>query len=134
MYRKCLFFDKFNTTLLHQILQETNPARIKSLGRRVRNYQERVWNEVRFAVMEEGLQHKFNQNLGLGDMLLSTGNRQLYEASNDKVWGIGYNLQDAPTTPISKYANNGLGKCLMATRSKLPQNPAFKSAFKSIDT
>ena len=47
------------------------------------------FDEVKEAIMEQGLRAKFTQNLPLKQLLLSTGNKRLvYLSTNDTYWGI----------------------------------------------
>ncbi len=43
MYVKAKTFEPDNITLHKQILKESNPKKIKNLGRKVANYDELVW-------------------------------------------------------------------------------------------
>ena len=47
----------------------------------------------------------------------------IWDSPNDKIWGIGFNSEDA-MDHVEEWGNNGLGKALMKVRSKLKQlNP-----------
>jgi len=88
MYNKAKLFDSNNIQLLNEILTETDPAKIKKLGRKVKNYDETIWSKERYQIMKNGIKMKFTQNLILKNKLLSTGTKKLYEASQfDNVWG-----------------------------------------------
>lgn len=120
MYFKCLMFDKKNTVLLNNIINERSPKKVKNFGRNVRNYQDDVWEKERFDKMYTAIYLKFTQNEELREILLDTGNAKLYEASPyDKIWGIGLSKRDALKTPKKYYARNLLGKCLMKLREEL---------------
>lgn len=88
MYMKAVVFDdKYNAKL---ILDSSNPAVIKALGRQVQGYKDDVWSAIRFDIVLEGCYAKFTQNPELKQTLLDTGNTKLVEASPyDKIWGIG---------------------------------------------
>ena len=49
-----------------------NPKVAKELGRMVRNYDDKVWNEKRYDVMVEANKYKYSQNPGLKEKLLHT--------------------------------------------------------------
>ena len=53
----------------------------KSLGRKVENFNPKVWNSMSSSYMETALKAKFQQNVGLGTFLKSTGQKLLIEAS-----------------------------------------------------
>ena len=119
MYRKCITFEPNNSQLLQEILQESIPKKVKSLGRQVKNFNENIWNENKYEIMKNALILKFTQNRELLEKLFQTGNSHLYEASPyDRIWGIGYSSRDAPYNR-KKYGQNLLGKCLMEVREEL---------------
>jgi ribA/ribD-fused uncharacterized protein len=118
MMAKCRQFDPLHTELMDSIMAARNPATIKELGRQVRNYDEKVWETMRYSVMKEALLLKFGQNVYLRRKLLATAPKQLYEASKkDKIWGIGMYAKKAIVTSPTLYGCNLLGKCLMEVRA-----------------
>jgi ribA/ribD-fused uncharacterized protein len=120
MYKKCELFDKTNVSLLNLILNETSPTKIKSYGRRVKNFNDDVWATHKYNIMINGLMLKFIQNETIKQKLINTGNKTLYEASKfDKIWGIGYYAIDAVNTPKHKFGQNLLGNALMHVRTEL---------------
>jgi ribA/ribD-fused uncharacterized protein len=120
MFYKCLTFDSTNKELLKAILDETEPNKIKSLGRGVRNYDDQVWNNKRYDVMVNVLIMKFGETK-LMETLIKTGNVMIYEASpTDAIWGIGYAKNNLPTSK-EVYGKNLLGKALMEVRNLLQQ-------------
>ncbi|MCO6536740.1 MAG: NADAR family protein [Gilliamella sp.] len=113
-----LFEDK---KILQEILKANNPGLAKSLGRQVRGFVDKIWDEQCLSIVIEGNFAKFSQNRQLADFLLSTQQRVLVEASpTDKIWGIGL-AQDAPNidNPLTWQGKNLLGFALMAVRQKL---------------
>lgn len=123
MYHKCLTFNdncESNKALLNQIMGETSPYKIKKFGRQVKNYDDDVWNAIRYNVMLNGIRLKFNQNNVIKQKLIQTGNKVLYEASpTDKIWGIGFTANDAIGRDKTLFGRNLLGKALMEIRSEL---------------
>ena len=86
MYMKTKTFEPTNNVLLNTLLNETNPTKIKKHGRIVNNYDENIWNNIRYDIMKSGLRLKFTQNLTLKNLLMRTGTKTLYEASShDKI-------------------------------------------------
>jgi len=119
MYIKCLTFDPSNKVLLNNILNETNPGKVKYYGRQVKNYQCDLWNTKRYDIMMDALYYKFSQNNVICKKLIQTGDKLLYEAAkNDRIWGIGFYSTEAISIDREKYGENLLGKCLMMTRTK----------------
>ena len=119
--------------IYRQILKSNNPGHAKALGRRVKNFDQQVWEENRFDIVVKGNYHKFNQNEALKSFLRNTKNRILVEASPvDNIWGIGL-AQDHPDIedPPAWKGLNLLGFALMAVRDLLILNhklPHAKSA------
>ena len=48
---------------MQAILSTDDPAEIKAWGRRVRGYNDRIWNGLRQIIVYEGLVEKFRQNV-----------------------------------------------------------------------
>ncbi|KAB5530543.1 hypothetical protein GE09DRAFT_395626 [Coniochaeta sp. 2T2.1] len=138
MHHKALVFGDEDIAL--QILKAGTPRKAKGLGRQVANFDENVWNEQRERIVREGNYFKFTnavseEGLRLGDnnsaplvgmslreLLLSTGERELVEASRfDPIWGIGFSAADAETTDRSLWGLNLLGKALMEVRKRLKE-------------
>jgi ribA/ribD-fused uncharacterized protein len=111
-------YEPKNKNLGQQILDTDNPADVKKLGRKIKNFDEDDWSKVRYKVMKKGLKYKFKQNPKLMKKLLSTGDKLLVEASPyDKVWGVG--LTAAQVKRGEKFnGKNLLGKALMEIRAK----------------
>ena len=119
MYLKCIYFDKDNRALISKIIQESNPNRIKQLGRKVRFFKEEKWNLVKYDIMVKCVREKFIQNIKIKEKLLKTYPNTLYEASKwDSIWGIGYDKENAQKTNPNNYGENLLGKALMKIRDE----------------
>lgn len=119
MYYKCLTFESSNEELLNMILKETNPVKIKALGRKVQNFDDKIWDKKKYSIILNALYYKFSQNSLLKEKLLNTNNKILYEAApRDKIWGIGFSAEKAINTDINKYGSNLLGIALMEIRNK----------------
>jgi predicted NAD-dependent protein-ADP-ribosyltransferase YbiA (DUF1768 family) len=139
MHQKALLFNDTQTAA--KILKAgLHPRKVKALGRAVENFDEKIWNENRgrivregsmakftLAVSEEGLRLGSGENgdligMSLRDLLLSTGDRELVEASPyDSIWGVGF----APGTAAQNrehWGLNLLGIALMETRALLRED------------
>ena len=93
MFRKAELFSDSETA--EQILSATNPAAVKALGRKVRGYQEALWEQHRVSIVVAGNHAKFSQSLALREFLVGTQHRVLVEASPvDRIWGIGLSADD----------------------------------------
>lgn len=117
MLEKALMFDP---SKVEAIVKATNPKDVKHLGRAVQNFDDKVWKARRYEIMKDVLRAKFS-DAGLRQLLLSTGNRTLVEASPyDRVWGIGLSADDPRAlNPNNWRGSNLLGKALMEIRAEL---------------
>jgi hypothetical protein len=117
MYQKALLFNDNRTAQL--ILEEKSPKKQKSLGRRVKNFDEKVWNKYRSMIVLNANMYKFSSDNKLKEILLSTKNEEIFEASPfDPIWGIGISKEDAESG-IPHKGENLLGKCLENVRHSL---------------
>lgn len=91
------------------------------MGRSVRNFDDTLWDKVKFNIVVEGNYLKFSQNRELGKYLKDTGSKILVEASPyDRIWGIGMRESD-PNASNPKYwkGQNLLGQALMKVREMI---------------
>lgn len=104
-----------------QIMGAQTQNEIKSLGRKVKNFEESVWNEFKSLIVMTGNYYKFAQLPKLRKYLLSTGDALLVEASPyDTIWGIGMSADEAKNCDITKWrGSNLLGFALMTVRDEL---------------
>jgi ribA/ribD-fused uncharacterized protein len=103
------------------ILAEPDPARCKSLGRKIRGFDEARWTAARFDLVTQGNVAKFHQSERLRAILLATGDAILVEASpTDRIWGIGMAASDPRVTdPRAWTGLNLLGFALVRARAIL---------------
>lgn len=104
-----------------QIMQCSDPKQIMALGRKVRNFDETVWNEVKYPIVLNGNYLKFTQNPELRDFLLSTGDSVIVEASPyDGIWGIKMGqTNENVLNPLKWRGENLLGFALMEVRDEI---------------
>ena len=80
-----LFNDE---AIFQKIIECKSAAAAKKLGRQVKGFDVKIWEENRFKIVKEANYLKFSQNKELKDFLVQTKNRILVEASPvDKFWG-----------------------------------------------
>lgn len=118
IYRKALLFDE---SKIPEILATKSPKQVKYIGKhKIKNFVERIWKENRKNVMKDAIRYKF-QNPELQELLLSTGNKIICEASPlDKIWGIGLGAKSPNANNPDKWKGlNLLGICLMEIRDEL---------------
>lgn len=119
MYHKALLMN--DQEVAEKILAAKTPAQAKSLGREVKNFKQEIWDANCDRVVEEGQYLKFKQNERLRQVLLGTGQREIVETSpNDRLWGIGWNTEEAEDH-LEEWGQNKLGKALMRARERLRQ-------------
>ena len=113
-----LFKDEYS---LKKILSETSQKNIKALGRGVKGFSDKVWNENKVKIVYRGNIAKFSQNRYLYNILMSTGDKVLVEASPwDRIWGIGMASDNPNVTDPRKWrGENLLGFTLMRVREYL---------------
>ncbi|WP_280385971.1 NADAR family protein [Nocardia wallacei] len=104
-----------------RILTCGSPSEAKQIGRRVRPFDQRRWDAIRFDLVVCGNLAKFTQHADLGEYLLGTGKQILVEASPwDRVWGIGLAADDPRVRePDHWRGSNLLGFALMEVRTRI---------------
>ena len=119
MYQKAMLFG--DTAIADKILKNGNPKTVKSLGRKVRNFDQNEWDKHSMNIVTRGLVLKFGQDERLLKIMLGTGNKVFVEASPyDKIWGIGLDKTSAmKMSPKHWPGKNQLGTCLMEARELL---------------
>ncbi|MDA8450262.1 NADAR family protein [Acidovorax sp. NCPPB 3859] len=110
-----------DTEVRAQVLEARTPAEVKALGRKVRDFEESMWNQARFDIVVTANMAKFSQNLPLRDFLAGTGRSVLVEASPvDRIWGIGLAADHPDASQPARWQGlNLLGFALMEVRSRL---------------
>ena len=116
MSKKALLFNDNEANL--KIMEEKDPKVYKELGRQVKGFSPKIWDEKKFKIVVEGNLAKFSQNEKLKQYLLNTKDKILVEASPyDKIWGIGMDENDKDILNPEKWkGQNLLGKALMKVR------------------
>jgi ribA/ribD-fused uncharacterized protein len=110
MYQKALLFDDVETA--STIINEYSPKNQKQLGRKVKNFNSKVWDAVKYELVKNGLREKFVQNQELKLYLIQYKHYQLVEASPyDRIWGIGFSEPEAIQN-FERWGENLLGKIL----------------------
>ena len=105
------------------IMESPLPKNMKQLGRKVRLFDESVWEQQRLDIVIRGNRAKFEQHAELGAVLLGTGDALLAEASpHDCIWGIGLAATHTHAQSPDRWrGRNLLGKALMAVRDEMMQ-------------
>ncbi len=109
----------FNDQEIYQLILKDNvQAKIKKLGRQVKNFNKEIWDKNKENIVVNGNVLKFSQNEDLKDFLIETGDKILVEASpHDKIWGIGMDANNPDVYDPNKWkGENLLGFSLMQVR------------------
>lgn len=120
----------FNDSVNEQnILNARTPKAMKAFGRKVQNFDHRVWKQHRWNIVYSGNLAKFTQNEELKQVLLETGDKIIAEASPfDRIWGIGLGRNNAKALNPSQWrGQNLLGKVLMSVRKTLVEQSVEES-------
>ena len=121
MWKKAMFFN--DTETARKIAQVSNPSIAKKLGRQVKNFDIQKWSEVSYQIMVDVNFAKYGQKPLLKEILLSTGDKTVVEASPyDTIWGIGLHWSDDAVLDEANWkGQNLLGKALMEVRKVLAE-------------
>eukprot|EP01124_Arcella_intermedia_P020801 TRINITY_DN28326_c0_g1_i1.p1 TRINITY_DN28326_c0_g1~~TRINITY_DN28326_c0_g1_i1.p1 ORF type:complete len:166 (-),score=52.01 TRINITY_DN28326_c0_g1_i1:5-502(-) len=106
-----------------RLMREEDPAVMKKLGRRVKNFDEQVWEKNCEEIVRAASYAKFSQNDKLKAHLMNTGSKILAEASpKDTVWGIGMEASHPDARVKAKWkGTNKLGEALMYARGRIAE-------------
>jgi len=126
MAQKAILFNDDES--LDKILKENNPKSVKQLGRKIKNFNEAIWNENKFRIVLQGNYFKFS-NPEFRKVLQNTGDKVIVEASpSDKIWGIGMAKTDSrAVSPNQWNGENLLGFALMEVRDILNKEESQQS-------
>lgn len=120
MYHKAVLMGDHD--IAQQIMDNDDPAKQKALGRKIKNWDQALWDANKYNIVLQGNILKFSQNMEALKTLLKFGrNRNFVEASpTDTIWGIGMGERDAGIEdPTNWRGQNLLGKVLDETYQKL---------------
>lgn len=119
MYYKAMLFD--DAKIAETIMSSKHPMNQKALGRKVEGFDLSRWEQFAREIVWQGNYYKFTQNIPLYDILMSTGDKLLVEASpTDTIWGIGLDENNPLIHDRSNWrGTNWLGEVLTSLRDSL---------------
>ena len=121
MYEKARAFGD-EEIAMRILFEGKNPKQAKSLGRKVKGYNDEVWNKMRYKVMLRANLLKYLQNKDIEKLLLNEEfeGKNFVEASPiDRIWGIGCDEATALDDESNWNGQNLLGKVLDEVRDIL---------------
>ena len=107
---------------LKKILEANDPSTCKQLGRQIKPWDQKKWDDNKEEIVYKGNYHKFSQNEDLKKELLSFDTKKTFvEASaNDKIWGIGIDTANKQADDDKNWlGTNLLGKAITKVRNDL---------------
>lgn len=123
MAQKALLFNDKES--YHKIMTANKPREYKAIGRKIKGFNQDIWDERKYDIVYEGNYAKFYQNEALGRFLEHTEDKVLVEASPfDEIWGIKMS-EDNPDiyNPEKWNGQNLLGFILMDVRDRFFNTP-----------
>jgi hypothetical protein len=119
MYIKAKFFD--DKEIMKEVLKTTDFAEVKALGRKVKNFDDKTWNDYKEELIYKGLYAKFTSTDELKQKLLDTGDKILTEcAVKDLIWANGVNIKSEDRFyPVKWKGQSLLGKIIMIVRDDI---------------
>lgn len=119
MAQKAVTFEDYDS--YRKIMSARSPKVIKALGKMVKKFVPKVWDDVKYQIVVDGNYAKFSQNEELLEFLLNTGDDVMVEASPyDTIWGIGMGANHSDATNPNKWqGENLLGFAIMDVREQL---------------
>lgn len=121
MYQKAILFG--DEEMVTEILKTSSPKQQKALGRKVKNFDVKVWETHCKQIVYDGNHAKFTQNESLLQALMATEGTTIVEASPfDRIWGIGLSAKNPKAASRSTWrGKNWLGEVLTQLREDLKQ-------------
>lgn len=112
MYLKAKEFK--DEVTMNEILKCKTPREAKALGRKVKNYDDKIWDTRRDFYMYITLLTKFIQCKEFRQILKDNHNKRFAEASPyDSIWGIKLSENDPRALdPLQWMGENRLGECI----------------------
>lgn len=120
MAYKAKVFNDYES--LMKICMSKTPNEAKKIGRKVKNYDDKVWADIRRDIMKKIIFEKFAQNNDLKTLLLSEEyrNKKFVEGSPfDKIWGVGMRYSNPKIDDENNWnGTNLLGQILTEIRDE----------------
>lgn len=113
MYQKAQLFNDCDAA--REIANTYSPQSAKMIGRRVKNFDNGVWESWREGIVQSALVEKMATNPDIADeaiRLYNLGLKFVEASPYDRIWGIGIGEDDRRVEdPANWQGKNLLGKC-----------------------
>lgn len=119
MWKKAMLFGDAESA--EKVLETKHPRDVKHIGREVKGFVKKYWEENCKQFVYDGNHAKFTQNQRCYNALMNTGDTLLVEASPyDAICGIGLDEEEAKSISEEKWpGSNWLGSILTQLRNDL---------------
>ena len=119
MYQKAVFFKDGESA--RQILETNSPVEARNIGKKIANYDGKVWNNAAEDCMFKAMYSKFSQDQYCAKFLRQTKGTQLAEANpGDTHWGTGTSLRNKDSFNPDKWRGKNIaGMVLSRVRQTL---------------
>lgn len=116
MAQKALLFNDKKS--FYKIMAADSPREYKTIGRKIKGFNQDVWDKHKYDIVYKGNYAKFSQNEALRHFLEHTEDKILVEASPfDEIWGIKMSMDNLDINNPEKWnGQNLLGFVLMDVR------------------
>jgi ribA/ribD-fused uncharacterized protein len=106
-----------------KILKSASPKTAKTIGKKVKEFNEERWNTEKVRIMERGVKAKLMQHPEIRKKLMATGERRIAEANpRSKFWGIGTSYNTSKASDPEKWpGKNTLGTIYEELRRQLKE-------------
>lgn len=106
------------------ILEEKNPAMHQKLGRKIKNFDQKLWDKNKYTIVLTGNLARFTQSQKCRELLLATGDKEICESSPyDLVWGCGLSQEDPRILDKNNWrGENLLGMILTQVREVIKKD------------
>jgi ribA/ribD-fused uncharacterized protein len=112
----------FRDDITYRVMaRENSPKEQKSLGQKVKKFDDTTWKTYCRDIVNIGTYLKFSQNNDCKKILLETNDKILVEGSPmDRIWGVGLKFDDPKIRDREQWrGTNYLGESLMFVRTLL---------------
>ena len=122
---KAKFFN--DESSYNKIMAESDPLKIYSIGKRISNCDEAVWDAKADTVLYDANIAKFKQISAAQEFLLGTDDDLIGEATTHPTFGIGRHISDPMALIETEWTGkNRFGKVLEKIRTELRQSEIVK--------